>query len=430
MPRQNTPRMSLMGDISEYGKLVRDVAWRRQRYTLNPVISKQHLLTYLSVMESHRARDVKMTDLYARLVVERRQSSSSYQEGLFTSRIGGLINMLTCTSYAEVLENTQYALIATVQKLYTMIRNGESWELGEPEMNDRGQPVIHDIASRLGCIRPSPDLPYSFPEGESDFAELQAQLEAARSEMGREDVGSRKATSSIGSPVVDREERASSVESDHSQYNQLFQSPQKQQAPLQHISIPRSSLSPVKTAKPTSIPTNMARKPASFDSQSYRSRTSFDTASSLPSPVYTDFQTESPLFQNMSPFSSWSGNDDFLGQPHALDLAAQYMRQSQPQYNNGMGVPNPSPLHTQVPLDANMMKAISMNDFSNFSNGTIRPGMLDCNTGFDMSDPMDTMIYGTDYDAQMTMAWKTAETCVLPAHDGFYDNWRIWSWVG
>lgn len=38
--------------------------------------------------------------------------------------------------YAEVLENTQYALTVTVQKLYTMIRNNESWNLGEPESND------------------------------------------------------------------------------------------------------------------------------------------------------------------------------------------------------------------------------------------------------------------------------------------------------
>ncbi|KAH8667488.1 hypothetical protein BGZ60DRAFT_377469, partial [Tricladium varicosporioides] len=120
--------------------------------------------------------------------------------------------------YAEVLENTQYALIATVQKLYTMVRNNESWELGEPDMNERGQPVIHDIAFKLGCIRPSPDLPSSFPEGEEDFAELQAQLQAARGSMSSEDTGSRKLSTdeSSYSPALDRTERASSSESDHS----------------------------------------------------------------------------------------------------------------------------------------------------------------------------------------------------------------------
>ena len=309
------------------------------------------------------------------------------------------------TSYAEVLENTQYALIATVQKLYTMIRNGDMWELGEPDINDRGQPVIHDIASKLGCIRPSPDLPYSFPESESDFAELQAQLEAARLEMGREDGRSRKATSSVGSPTIDRDERGSSVDSEQSQYSQLFSSSQPTSTkPVRPTTLQRSNLSPLKTSIPTSVPTSV---PASFDEQSFTNpRTSFDTTSSVPSPSYTNYQTDSPLFPNLSPFSAWSGgSDDFLGQPHALDLAAQYMRKSQPQYNNGMGVPNPSPLHTQTPMDANMIKAMAMTDFSNFSNGTIRPGMLDRDTAnFDMTDPMDTILYGAEYDGQMTMA--------------------------
>ncbi|KLU92044.1 hypothetical protein MAPG_10991 [Magnaporthiopsis poae ATCC 64411] len=59
--------------------------------------------------------------------------------------------------YAEVLENTQFALVATIHKLYAMVRGSRAWDLGEPELNDRGQPVIHDIASRLGCIRPNSD---------------------------------------------------------------------------------------------------------------------------------------------------------------------------------------------------------------------------------------------------------------------------------
>jgi hypothetical protein len=90
-----------------------------------------------------------------------------------------------------------------------MVRNNESWELGDPEMNDRGQPVIHDIASKLGCIRPSPDLPYAFPEGADDFAELQAQLQSARSELGSEDTGSRKPSEDSPSfTALDRTDRA------------------------------------------------------------------------------------------------------------------------------------------------------------------------------------------------------------------------------
>ncbi|KAK4649288.1 Fluconazole resistance protein 1 [Podospora bellae-mahoneyi] len=83
--------------------------------------------------------------------------------------------------YAEVLENTQFALIATVHKLYAMVRNHQTWDLGEPDLNDRGQPVIHNIASKLGCIRPSGDMdlpPHAvFPEDEAGLTELARQLE-------------------------------------------------------------------------------------------------------------------------------------------------------------------------------------------------------------------------------------------------------------
>ncbi|KAK4225104.1 hypothetical protein QBC38DRAFT_272304 [Podospora fimiseda] len=83
--------------------------------------------------------------------------------------------------YAEVLENTQFALIATVHKLYNMVRNNQPWEFGEPDINEKGQPVIHNIAAKLGCIRPQGDvdLPVSsfFPEDEAGLLRLAAQLE-------------------------------------------------------------------------------------------------------------------------------------------------------------------------------------------------------------------------------------------------------------
>ncbi len=79
--------------------------------------------------------------------------------------------------YAEVLENTQFVLIATVQKLYSMLRNGETWDLGEPELNYRGQPVVHNVASKLGCLRPNSDL--DLPSHSIfDEAELARQLPA------------------------------------------------------------------------------------------------------------------------------------------------------------------------------------------------------------------------------------------------------------
>ncbi|KAG6019573.1 hypothetical protein E4U19_007060 [Claviceps sp. Clav32 group G5] len=90
--------------------------------------------------------------------------------------------------YAEVLENTQFALITTVHKLYSMVRNSQPWELGEPDLNDRGLPVIHDIAQKLGCIRPNSyvDLPVHsvFPEDEAGMTELARQLEEQQSKEG------------------------------------------------------------------------------------------------------------------------------------------------------------------------------------------------------------------------------------------------------
>jgi len=262
-----------------------------------------------------------------------------------------------------------------------MVRNNESWDLGEPEMNDRGQPVIHDIASKLGCIRPSPDLPNNFPEGAEDFAELQAQLQAARSEANSEDSSRKYSEDSSYSPPLDRTDRASSSESDHSSlskdYNQMW-SQQRQAAKIAPHAI-----------KPA--PLNLPLKP-SFDEE-YQPRTSLDTSYSVPSPIYTDFQTESPMFRNASPFSPWSAQDDFLGPAHALDLTAHYMRAQQMQ-----GAPRSSTLG-----QTDLLKAMQLSDGLNFADGTIRPTMLDC-TGFDISDHMDSIIYNGEYESQMGMA--------------------------
>jgi hypothetical protein len=283
-----------------------------------------------------------------------------------------------------------------------MIRNNESWELGEPEVNDRGQPVIHDIASKLGCIRPSPDLPCAFPEGAEDFAELQAQLQAARSEMGVEDNGSRKFSedSAYSSPSLERTERASSSESDSdhsSDYNQQLWSQQQQQ---QRQRLARANPPAIKTDfKPT--PSKLAQRTSIDDEPQYSARTSYDPAGSLPSPIYTDFANETPIFRTDSPFSAWgsAGADDFLGPAHALDLTAHYMRQQQFQ------IPRPSPLSSRpLGLEGDGLKTMQINDGMNFADGTIRPNMLDCNSGYDLNE-MDSIIFtGPDYEPHMGMA--------------------------
>lgn len=123
---------------------------------------------------------------------------------------------LTIHRYAEVLENTQFALVATVQKLYSMVRNGQQWDLGEPDLNDRGQPVIHNIAQKLGCIRPNSDIDLPvhsvFPEDEAGLADLASRLEA---QQRTEDAA---AGAAGHDPHGLRADRASSSDLDHSDF--------------------------------------------------------------------------------------------------------------------------------------------------------------------------------------------------------------------
>ncbi|KAL6411771.1 hypothetical protein AUP68_04146 [Ilyonectria robusta] len=119
--------------------------------------------------------------------------------------------------YAEVLENTQFALIATVYKLYLMVRKNQLWELDEPELNDRGVPVIHNIAQKLGCIRPNSniDLPIHsvFPKDEAGMAELARQLEEQQREQEPQ-----KEAKKADSSIYNRTERALSSKLDHSDF--------------------------------------------------------------------------------------------------------------------------------------------------------------------------------------------------------------------
>ncbi|KAH7150436.1 hypothetical protein B0J13DRAFT_661335 [Dactylonectria estremocensis] len=83
--------------------------------------------------------------------------------------------------YAEVIENSQVALTASVNKLYSMVRNGEKWDFDDPVLNHQGQPIAQSIAQILGCLRPDPecDLPdhLSFPEDQASMAELSQHIQ-------------------------------------------------------------------------------------------------------------------------------------------------------------------------------------------------------------------------------------------------------------
>lgn len=125
-----------------------------------------------------------------------------------------------------MLENTQFVLIATVQKLYSMVRNGETWDLGEPELNDRGQPIIHNVASRLGCLRPNSDLdlpPHTvFPEDEAGMAALARQLqEQAVATSGSVSQGSSGQHETESNGVYNQTDRASSAAASDVEHSDL-----------------------------------------------------------------------------------------------------------------------------------------------------------------------------------------------------------------
>ncbi|KAF5668284.1 c6 transcription factor [Fusarium denticulatum] len=59
------------------------------------------------------------------------------------------------TGYTEMSHATDSALKATIQRLYLMVRNGDTWDFDEPESDDRGELKVHDIVKKLGYTLPS-----------------------------------------------------------------------------------------------------------------------------------------------------------------------------------------------------------------------------------------------------------------------------------
>ncbi|GKT92440.1 C6 transcription factor [Colletotrichum tofieldiae] len=92
-------------------------------------------------------------------------------------------------------------------------------DLGEPELNDRGQPVIHNIAQKLRCIRPNSNinLPVHsvFPEDKAGLTELARQLEEQKKERNVKNAMKIEAKSTSSCKQSDR---ASSSEINYSDF--------------------------------------------------------------------------------------------------------------------------------------------------------------------------------------------------------------------
>jgi hypothetical protein len=237
-----------------------------------------------------------------------------------------------------VLENTQFALIATVHKLYSMVRNQQRWDLGEPELNDRGQPIIHNIASKLGCIRPNSDIDLPvhsvFPEDEAGLAELARQLEEQQMERDAQSCIKQETDS-----TCNRTDRASSSELDHSDFEHE------------------------QDYRKTVLRTQQVMSPQSL------TYNEFDVSSAVPS---DGFASQSP--------SVPASYDSWLSRPTSMDFAQRL---------------------TDPYLALNTMNMDLLNQGlleSNF--GTIKPHVLSCSNPEVMMGMGDPMIYsGYDPDA-------------------------------
>jgi hypothetical protein len=251
-----------------------------------------------------------------------------------------------------------------------MLRNGESWGLGEPELNDRGLPVIHNIVEKLGCIRPSPDIPQSFPEGAGGFAELQRQFFAGKLDNSN----SRVCEDSM--PHPDRTECSSSTESDHSvlskDYIQMLWAQQQQQnkSLVQYQSDQNESL-------------QFSVEPLFQNDYNKQEPGHGIRDISSNSLVYSIFQAQSqvqsPVFQLQSPFSPWSaGTEEYLGPSSILDVTAFYMRHQQKEQFKQSNT-----LQMQRPNPSGMVSPISLNMNSGHPNGfNMRANTFMASTGW------------------------------------------------
>jgi hypothetical protein len=283
-----------------------------------------------------------------------------------------------------------------------MVRNGEAWELGEPQINGRGQPVIHNIAEKLGCLRPSPDLPYAFPEDAQEFADLQnrMKLESHDEESG--------AGTPQKSNFPERKDRASSTESDHSDHEREHEhehdhdhdhEPEKQYWP-QRLQSQMPPLSSSDCCAQSQVSTDFGDD---LDVETELWDSPLDEASI--SPIFPNFNNFSLDIPSESNFTSWSSSDDFIA-PGMLDLTA--MQMGQPQLA-GSAISNPISISSSAPRKtmppgafggANASMAPGAQGAYLWNNdGTIRPGMLDCATGsFDVNEQLG-FVYA-DYATQ------------------------------
>lgn len=237
-----------------------------------------------------------------------------------------------------------------------MVRSSQAWELGEPDLNDRGQPVVHNIAQKLGCIRPNSDIDLPvhsvFPEDESSMAELARQLEEQQPhDQEVSGAVSTTATRDGDSSAFNRADRASSSDLDHSDIEQDY----RKMAFGGHNSL---SLSP----------------------QSFASGSDFEFST-------TPIDLDAGAMFSSQPSSMPDFSSSWTAVPKSQH---QHQRSQQPQQSsNAMSMPfmqQPSSLQNLVMMNQNALDA----EF-----GTIKPDILSYSNSDVMMGMGDPMIYAS-----------------------------------
>ncbi|KAI0393809.1 hypothetical protein F5Y17DRAFT_290015 [Xylariaceae sp. FL0594] len=243
--------------------------------------------------------------------------------------------------YAEVLESTQYTLISTIHKLYAMVRKGQSWDLGEPSFNERGDPIVHDIANLLGCIRPNADAdlpPHSvFPEDTAGLEKLAAELD--QQQVGREKEGMGEGLQTAIESDRARLQRADSSDVDHSDFEHEHRRSFLSQNSVQNLSSPASLVSSYSEFEPSTICSDVDPSASLFALQSPTVSAPYQPS---PTTISAPFQQVWPVQRN----PSFTAIPPFVGQgldPVMAELMSQGMVDSElgtikPQL---MNVPNP-----------------------------------------------------------------------------------------
>ncbi|KAJ5978316.1 hypothetical protein N7501_001658 [Penicillium viridicatum] len=117
------------------------VEGRRQRYA-TPSFNKSLGLTVFSAMESVLVKNAKLKMPIACLVIGRGTEKRCILRGKHSSHF----------RYATFLEEQQGWLIHGIREIYRHVQAGDGW-LGERlDCEANGQPLVHDILSRLGSL--------------------------------------------------------------------------------------------------------------------------------------------------------------------------------------------------------------------------------------------------------------------------------------